>query len=68
MDVAEEIEKEEAAKAAESDPEEPVLKQVPQERTVYQLEEDTRNLSNLRRKNPWLTKGSQEKRKVSMID
>ena len=40
VDVAEEIEKEEAAKAAESDPEEPVLKQVPQERTVYQLEED----------------------------
>jgi hypothetical protein len=41
VDVAEEIEKEEAAKAAESDQEEPVLKQVPQERTVYQLEEDT---------------------------
>lgn len=41
VDVAEEIEKEEAAKAAESDPEEPVLKEVPQERTVYQLEEDT---------------------------
>jgi hypothetical protein len=40
VDVAEEIEKEEAAKAAESHPEEPVLKEVPQERTVYQLEED----------------------------
>ena len=40
VDVAEEIEKEEAAKAAESEPEEPVLKEVPQERTVYQLEED----------------------------
>ena len=40
VDVAEEIEKEEAAKAAESDTEEPVLKEVPQERTVYQLEED----------------------------
>ncbi len=40
VDVAEEIEKEEAAKAAETDTEEPVLKEVPQERTVYQLEED----------------------------
>ena len=40
VDVAEEIEKEEAAKAAESEPEEPVLKEIPQERTVYQLEED----------------------------
>ncbi len=40
VDVAEEIEKEEAAKAAETDTEEPELKEVPQERTVYQLEED----------------------------
>ena len=40
VDVAEEIEKEEAAKAAESEQEEPVLKEIPQERTVYQLEED----------------------------
>ena len=40
VDVAEEIEKEEAAKAAKTDTEEPVLKEVPQERTVYQLEED----------------------------
>ena len=40
VDVAEEIEKEEAAKAAESGTEESVLKEAPQERTVYQLEEE----------------------------
>ena len=40
VDVAEEIEKEEAAKAAESSTEESVLKEAPQERTVYQLEEE----------------------------
>ena len=40
VDLAEEIEKEEAAKAAESGTEESVLKEAPQERTVYQLEEE----------------------------
>ena len=40
VDVAEEIEKEEAAKAAESDMDKLVLKEVTQERTVYQLEEE----------------------------
>ena len=40
VDVAEEIEKEEAAKAAESDTDKLVLKEVTQERTVYQLEEE----------------------------
>ena len=40
VDLAEEIEKEEAAKAAESGTEEFVLKEAPQERTVYQLEEE----------------------------
>ena len=40
VDVAEEIEKEEAAKAAESSTEESVLKEAPQERTIYQLEEE----------------------------
>ena len=40
VDVAEEIEKEEAAKAAEFGTEESVLKEAPQERTVYQLEEE----------------------------
>ena len=40
VDLAEEIEKEEAAKAAESDMDKLVLKEVTQERTVYQLEEE----------------------------
>ncbi len=40
VDVAEEIEKEEAAKAAESDTDKLVLNEVTQERTVYQLEEE----------------------------
>lgn len=40
VDVAEEIEKEEAAKAAESGTGESVLKEAPQERSVYQLEEE----------------------------
>ena len=44
VDVAEEIEKEEAEKANVSRSEEPVLKEVTKERTVYQLEEDAPEL------------------------